>query len=320
MRTPRTVFLDLHSCPPRPTEAPGRAVLCLGNFDGVHLAHATLIRAAVDTARNAGVPCCVFSFFRPSSDYLSSAFGSHLCTLREKLPLLAATGADLVCLTDFSELRDMPSQDFPTFLRESCGCIGIVCGSNYHYGLGGTGDAEQLASAFSRPGDAVSAILPKVCAAGGPISSTRIRAALSDGDPGLAATLLGRPYALESRVLHGKQLGRRLGTPTANQLFPAERLIPAHGVYATRVHTPNGTAVGVANIGLRPTVEDSVRSRVNCETYILDHAGDLYGQTIKVEFLEYLRPEVRFDTVDALREAILRDAERALQLVAITTP
>lgn len=320
VRYPRPVFLALQGRPSRPTEVPRRAVFCLGNFDGVHRAHDALIRAAAERAHAAGCPAAVFCFFRPSSDYLppredhEGNAPRHLCSLREKLSLFAAAGADLACLVDFSALRDMPPSDFITFLRESCHAQGIACGFNYRYGAGGAGDAASLAAAFSAPEDVPPLILGEQAVDGLTISSTRIRTALSDGDPRTAAALLGRPYALESRVLHGKQLGRRLGFPTANQTFPPDRLIPAHGVYATRVHTPEGIFTGVSNIGLRPTVENTPTA--NCETNILDYDGDLYGQLIRVELWDYLRPEQRFPNTALLRDAVLRDAERARELLS----
>lgn len=320
VRYPRPVFLALQGRPSRPTEVPRRAVLCLGNFDGVHRAHEALIRAAAERAHAAGCPCIVFCFFRPSSDYLPPRGGRedgaphHLCSLREKLSLFATAGADLACLVDFSILRDMSPADFIVFLRETCHAQGIVCGFNYRYGAGGAGDAASLAEAFSAPEDIPPLILGEQAVGGLTVSSTRIRNALLHGDPRTAAALLGRPYALESRVLHGKQLGRRLGFPTANQTFPPDRLIPAHGVYATRVHTPEGVFMGVSNVGLRPTVENTCTA--NCETYILDYDGDLYGQLIRVELWDYLRPERRFANTDELRTAVLRDAEQARELLS----
>lgn len=319
VRCPRPVFLALQGRPSRPTEVPRRAVFCLGNFDGVHRAHDALIRATVERAHAVGYPCAVFCFFRPSSDYLpphgdrEDSAPRHLCSLREKLSLFAAAGADLACLVDFSALRDMPPADFVVFLRETCHAQGIACGFNYRYGAGGAGDAASLAAAFSAPEDVPPLILDEQAVGGLTVSSTRIRNALLNRDPRTAAALLGRPYALESRVLHGKQLGRRLGFPTANQTFPPDRLIPAHGVYATRVHTPEGVCTGVSNVGLRPTVENT--RTANCETYILDYDGDLYGQLIRVELWDYLRPERRFANTDELRAAVLWDARRARELL-----
>ncbi len=323
MAQSHSVFLSLRNRPPRPIGAPERAVLCLGNFDGVHVAHRALLRAGVRSARADGCLCGVFCFYRPSSDYFPAApapdavggGGNHLCSLSGKLALFAAEGIDFVWLCSFPAVREIPAQDFPDYLRRGCGCRGIVCGFNYRYGSGGAGTAASLAAAFSRPSDLPPAVLPEMRLEDGTVSSSRIRAALRDGSPRLAAALLGRPYSLEGCVVAGRHLGHSLGFPTANLYFPAGRLIPAHGVYAVRVHTPDGSFPGVSNVGVRPTVDGSANPRPNCETYCIGFSGDLYGRTVRVEFLEYLRHEQKFSGLDALRAAIARDAERAAELV-----
>lgn len=323
MERSHAVFLSLQNRPPRPIAAPERAVLCLGNFDGVHVAHRALLRAGVRSARAGGCPCGVFCFYRPSSDYFPAlpapeaayASGTHLCSLSEKLARFAEEGVDFVWLCSFSAVRDIPAGDFPELLRTGCGCQGVVCGFNYRYGAGGAGTAAMLAAAFSRPSDVPPVVLPEMRLADGTVSSSRIRAALRSGDPRLAAALSGRAYSLEGCVVAGRHLGHRLGFPTANLYFPAGRLIPAHGVYATRVYTPDGVFPGVSNVGVRPTVDGSAHPRPNCETYVIGFSGNLYGRSIRVDFLEYLRPEQKFSDLDALRAAIARDAERAAELV-----
>ena len=317
MERSHAVFLSLQDRPPRPIAAPERAVLCLGNFDGVHVAHRALLRAGVRSARAGGCPCGVFCFYRPSSDYFPAlpapeaayASGTHLCSLSEKLARFAEEGVDFVWLCSFSAVRDIPAGDFPELLRTGCGCQGVVCGFNYRYGAGGAGTAAMLAAAFSCPSDVPPVVLPEMRLADGTVSSSRIRAALRSGDPRLAAALSGRAYSLEGCVVAGRHLGHRLGFPTAG------RLIPAHGVYAARVYTPDGVFPGVSNVGVRPTVDGSAHPRPNCETYVIGFSGNLYGRSIRVDFLEYLRPEQKFSDLDALRAAIARDAERAAELV-----
>lgn len=316
MPYPRPRFVSLLDCPPRLTEAPARAVLCLGNFDGVHIAHEALLRTGVQLAQAHSCRAGAFCFFRPSSD-IGQPAAAHLCTLREKLALLAHAGIEFVCLLDFETVRGMPAQRFPDFLRQSCSCRGFVCGFNYRYGAGATGEARQLQAAFVQEEDIPSVILPAMELDGEPVSSSRIREALRNGEPEKAARLLGRPYTLEGRVVAGKHLGRQLGFPTANQVFPTERLIPARGVYASRVTTPTGVFPGVTNIGIRPTVEQSAHPRANSETYIIGYEGDLYGQRIRVELCRYLRPEQRFDGLDQLRDAIANDAEQAARQLGL---
>ncbi len=319
--SPRLICLDLRgdrvahvSVPPAP------AVLCLGNFDGVHVAHAALLReGAAMTKRLREIPddstilCGVFCFIRPSGDYFlkENTRPTHLTTLRERIHALRDLGADLVWLCDFPTVRGLEPADFVDLLKTACGCVGVVCGYNHRFGRGAQGSSELLFEAFGN--DRVT-VVPALEMDGIPVSSSRIRACLQRGDVETATKLLGRPYALESKVLHGKSLGHTWGFPTANQIFTADRLIPAFGVYAVRCHTPQGIFPGVANIGLRPTVENP--GLVNCETHIIGFDGNLYGKRIKVEFLKFLRPEQKFDSVEALTAAIRRDTETAAHILS----
>lgn len=322
--TPKLTFLDLRTRPFARMEAPRESVICLGNFDGVHLAHTAILREGISAgrARQTGCLCGVFCFFRPSADYFiipgaakgaHALTGTHLTTLREKLELFAAAGMDFAVLCDFAELRHLPPEDFISLLRTSCGCVGTACGFNYRFGARGAGTPELLSRAFDVDGVCMAHVLPEMTIGGVTVSSTAIRQALTNGDSALAESLLGRVYSLTSVVTHGKQLGRKVGFPTANQYFPAERLIPRHGVYAARAVTPFGIFPAVANVGLHPTVD--AHARVNCETHILGLDADLYGQSITVELYRFRRPEMRFDSLDALVARISADAEDAARLM-----
>lgn len=319
---PRLLFLDLRCGVIRPMEPPtAPTVLCLGNFDGVHRAHLALMARARTMAATAGeaVLCGVFSFFRPSIDFTNtSAPPAHLTTLREKLYQMSLTGMDFACLCDFREVRHLSPTEFLHLLTDSANCRGAVCGYNFRFGAGGAGDAQTLTAHFDRPDKhRMAAVVPVMMQDGRPVSSTHIRSLLRDGDMVTAREFLGRPYALEATVVHGKHLGRQLGFPTANQHFPAEVLIPARGVYATLCHTPFGVYPGVSNVGCHPTVD--AHARVNCETHVLGLSRDLYGVRMRVEFLRHLRPEMTFPDVEALISAIRRDAEEAATCVAAYT-
>ncbi len=317
--TPKLICLDLRGDSIRPRNtAPAPAVLCLGNFDGVHLAHAALLRKGRELTERLQKAeprtlCGVFCFFRPSGDYFlkGNTQPTHLTTLKERINALGALGADLIWLCDFPSVRDLPPADFVELLKSTCGCVGVVCGYNHRFGRGAQGTPALLTEAF---GADHAVTIPALEVDGTPISSSRIRACLQVGDVETAARLLGRPYALEAKVVHGKSLGHTWGFPTANQNFPPDRLIPAHGVYAVRCHTPAGIFPGAANIGLRPTVENP--GRVNCETHIIGFDGNLYGKTVKVEFLNYLRPEQKFHSAEALIAAIRRNTETAAAYVS----
>ncbi len=309
---PMLRFLSLAGARPAPMEPPPASALCLGNFDGVHRAHAALLAEGRRLAADRGVPAGVFCFPRPSTDYFDLA-ARHITTLREKLARFCEAGMDFVCLCDFAAVRNLTPAAFADLLA-GAGCIGVACGYNYRFGLRAAGGPADLIARF---GANSVRVLPALLDGGEPISSTRIRAALACGDVASATRLLGRPPSLTARVRQGKQLGRELGFPTANQHFPAELLVPAHGVYAVLCHTPEGVYPGVANIGLRPTVDHPAGNApiaVNCETHILGFSGDLYGTFLTVDFLAYLRPETAFPDLAALRSAIEADARRAAEV------
>ncbi len=305
-------FVDLRGDRPRPLASLlPRTVLCLGNFDGVHIAHMALLEHGLTLSQHLSVTeeptqCGVFCFYRPSIDFLPRPALGHLTTLRQKLAIFAEAGMEFACLCDFESVRELPPLAFVDKLKREAGCVGAVCGFNFRFGHKAAGHPEDLAVALGS--DHIRTV-PNLCVDGETVSASRIRACLKAGKAAEATRLLGRPYCLETTVTHGKQLGRVLGFPTANQYFLTESLIPAHGVYAARCHTPEGVFPGVANVGCRPTVD--AHGRVNCETHILGYTGDLYGHRLKVEFLEFLRPEQRFSGVDELTEAIRRDAARA---------
>ncbi len=318
---PRFLCLDLRTHAVREMLAPPPAsVLCLGNFDGVHVAHKALLREGL-RLRDASLPdglCGVFCFFRPSIDYLSrpdvpSPRTSHLTSLGEKLGLFADAGMDFVCLADFPTVRDDSPEAFLDALCLATNCRGAVCGYNFRFGKGGAGNSDTLRTYFDQPHLRGASVVPQITVNDAAVSASRIRACLAAGDVRTAAALLGRPYALDVPVVHGKQLGRTIGFPTANQYFPPERMIPAYGVYATRCHTPYGDFAGVSNVGEHPTVD--AHARVNCETYILGLSHNLYGKRVRVEFIEYLRPERRFESLEELTAAIRRDADTARRLL-----
>ncbi len=314
--TPRVLCLDLRQTPYRTAEKPpAHTVLCLGNFDGVHAAHTELLRRGLSLARTLSlsrkenVGCGVLCFFRPSSDFFNPC-AQHLTTLREKLRLFALSGIEYAYLCDFSAVRALPAEHFLTLLARTVGCVGTVCGFNHRFGAGARGDAALLTAYF---GKYAVYIVPEIKVENTTVSSTNIRDALLRGDAESATRLLGRPYSLDATVTSGKKLGRTIGFPTANQYFPAESIVPAHGVYASLCHTPDGVFPAVTNVGNHPTVD--AHARINCESFIMGYTGNLYGCRMKTELLTYLRPETRFTDISALRDAIAHDAERAMQYI-----
>ena len=300
--TPRMEFVPLS--PSAPAKMPEATVLCLGNFDGVHLAHRTLLLDAMRLreSRYPNAACGVLCFHGLASDHLLPSPLPHLCTKEERLDAFREVGIDFAVLIDFPTVKDLTAQEFLSqVLVGKCHCIATVCGFNFRFGKGGLGTPALLSEHFGK--DAF--VLPAVECDGAPISSTRIRALLQSGDVALANELLCRPYGFSSPIEHGKRLGRTIGIPTINQAIPAELLLPRRGVYVTDCTVDGIRYRGVTNVGVHPTVDTS--APVNCETFLLDFSGEAYGKTVRVEFLQYLRDEHRFDSLEELRIQIQKD-------------
>ena len=304
------IVLDLSTKKLVETVALPPVVLCLGNFDGVHRGHAALIRTAIRQAEQlrAQIPdvkAGAWCFAVPPRRYLCGEKQMQITSLREKLDLMVQLGLDYVYLGDFRALHSLSPEEFiAEILQKQCRCVSTVCGFNHRFGKEGQGKTTDLESAF---GDRALVLSPvNDLGQGVVISSSRIRTLLAEGNMDEAVRLMGHPFVLRAPVIHGKALGRTIGLPTINQSFPAGHLIPAHGIYATRVRVGKTSYIGVTNVGRRPTVKDG--DHVNCETHILDFNASLYGEIISVEFYHKLRDEKKFESLQALMEAIRADA------------
>ncbi len=297
----------------QPMPIPLQTVLCLGNFDGVHLGHRTLLRSAREwrDERFAKVPIGVFCFRDLPSDTLSDSPVGHLCSLEERLSRFSDCGMEFVILAAFSELRDYsPTAYVEQILKEMCHCMAAACGYNHHFGRFGKGTPALLADRFPN----ALLLQEQVVVDGDPVSSTRIRGLLQLGEPEKAEAQLLLPYTLCAPVVHGKALGRRLGSPTVNQNFPQNAVLPRFGVYATEVIAKGTRYIGVSNVGIHPTVDAGACA--NCETYLIDFDGDLYGETLTVAFRRFIRPEMKFDSVEELRARIALDVQIVRDLLA----
>ena len=290
-------------------EAARGATVALGNFDGVHLGHAHVLRAA--HAARPGAKLAVLSFephprelFRPEDPPF------RLTLPEERAAALAALGVQTLYELPFDgAFSALTAEQFvQDVLHHGVGAAHLACGADFAFGHRRGGDAAFLAARAEALGMGLT-LVPKLTDAQGPISSTRIRRLLQDGYPERAAADLGRPWAVRGPVSHGDKRGRTIGFPTAN--VPLGRhLEPARGVYAVQVRMPDGGAVpGVANIGRRPTVHDGTESRL--EAHLFDYDGDLYGQEIGVALLSFIRAERKFESFAALREQIAQDAMAA---------
>ncbi len=279
----------------------GPLAIAIGNFDGVHIGHRALFDRVRAEADARGLAAAVWCFAEPPSAYLGQPV-PQLCTRAEKLALFADAGMDYCILGDFAALRDYaPDRFVREVLIEACDCRYIVCGFNFSFGARGAGKAADLAAMFPE----ACAVVDAVTLGDTTVCSTAIRAAIAEGDMSRAANMLGRPWSVCLPVLHGKALGRTIGVPTLNQVFPAGHILPAFGVYATRCRVGEAEYAAVTNVGVRPSVDDG--DAVTCESHLLDFSGDLYGLDARVDFYRYLRPEQRFDSLDKLRAAIAGD-------------
>jgi riboflavin kinase/FMN adenylyltransferase len=289
--------------------------VALGNFDGVHVGHQRVIDDAVAAARRLSAPLGVISFepharmhFEPDSPPFRLSNPHQLARIVEGL------GADRLYLLPFGvEMANFSDHDFAeTVLARGLGVRHVAVGFDITFGKDRTGDPSSLRRYGEAFGFSVS-VAEAVAVDGVKLSSTAVRAALHEGKPGVAAAILGRPFAIEGVVQKGRQLGRKLGFPTANVPL-GDYVAPKFGVYATRTRLHDGRRLGgVANIGVNPTT-GVVEPRL--EVWLFDFDEDIYGETIETELIAFLRPEEKFPSIPAMVEQIWRDATRARQLVA----
>lgn len=309
----------LHSGAPLPADLRG-AVAALGNFDGFHLGHQAVVGRAVARARAEGRPAIVATFDPHPARYFRPE-GAHfrLTTMEQRARLFAAAGAAATLVINFdAELACLSPEDFVTrVLVERFGINAVVTGEDFTFGKARAGTAPMLASLGAAHGMAAETVTA-VRDEDGIISSSRIRAALAAGDCATATRLLTRPFAIEGVVVHGDKRGRELGYPTANMEF-GDYLRPRYGIYAVRARLDDGRVVdGVANLGIRPSFDPP---RELLEPYFFDFRGDLYGRRIEIALVEFLRPEARFDSLDALKAQMAADCEEARsRLSAIPLP
>jgi len=304
----------LNSDQPLPAHLRG-SILALGNFDGFHLGHQAVVNRAIQRGfhERRRVIVATFDphpvrFFKPDLPHF------YLTTLDQRERLFAHAGADAMLVFHFdAELASTAAEDFISgILAERFGVAGVVTGSDFTFGRGRGGNVELLRELGANHDIQAETVAPVVLD-GASVSSSRIRQALAIGDPATATHLLTRPFAIEGIVEHGDARGRTLGCPTANlRLGNYQR--PQYGIYAVRVRIEGNEQdrAGVASFGIRPMFEPPEEL---LEAHLFDFEGDLYGRMIEVDLIAYLRPEAKFDGVDALIEQIRRDEAQARRLL-----
>lgn len=293
-----------------PARAAHSTVLTIGNFDGVHRGHRALLARLTGLAKQAGLPAAVMTFEpNPREFFAPQSAPARLSSLREKLQLLAECGVDQAYVCAFNaRFAALSAEVFIERIVNGLGVRHLIIGDDFRFGKGRTGDFVLLQRAGQAHGFGVEAMETLVYQAER-VSSSAVREALEAGDLEHAERLLGRPYCISGRVIHGEKLGRRLGYATAN--IQLKRLkAPLSGIF---VVTVDGIAArpreGVASLGVRPTVSSS--GRPTLEVYIFDYEGDLYRAHLRVNFLHKLRDEAKFDSLEALTAQIARDVSDA---------
>jgi len=304
-----------------PEEARG-AVLAIGNFDGIHRGHQTVIAEAHRLGEGAGRRHGVLTFEpHPRRVFRPEQAPFRLTPLRMKVRLLQALGLDLLYVLRFApELYHLTAEDFVArVLVDGLGVHHVVVGDNFHFGAGRGGNPQRLQAMGAKQGFGVT-VTGRLCRDAEPISSTEVRRHLAAGNMRAAATLLGRYWEICGRVLHGAKRGRELDMPTAN-IDLGEMMRPAYGVYAVEAALDDAVKPrwlpAVANLGISPMFS---YERPLLEVHLLDFAGDLYGRQMRVRLVERLRAEMTFDGLLALMAQMQRDAEQARRLLAAVAP
>jgi riboflavin kinase/FMN adenylyltransferase len=291
------------------------AAVALGNFDGVHLGHREVIAGAVEAGRRLGAPVGVISFDpHPRRLFQPDEPAFRLMTTDQQARVLETMGVDRFYVLPFDfEMANFSDRDFALkVLHEGLGVRHVAVGFDISFGKGRTGSPALMTAYGEEMGFSVS-VAEAVGEGAEKYSSTGVREALREGRPQDAAAILGQPFAIEGVVRRGKQLGRTLGFPTAN-VFMADYVAPRKGVYATRTRLPDGRVVpGVANIGNNPTTGE-VETRL--EVWLFDFDEDLYGQVIETRLIAFLRPEEKFDSIEAMVEQIRVDERQARDILS----
>lgn len=291
----------------------GPTVVTIGTFDGVHIGHVQLLGATVELARATGATSVAITFRQPPRVLLKPALPvPHLCPLEERRSLIKAQGIDHVIEVDFDDsVRNIDADDFVRILIADLGMSGLVIGPGAAVGRDRGGDEVRM-KALSEELGFVLRVVPPAMVGGEVVRSTAVRAALSAGEMASASEMLGRSFSITGVVTEGDRRGRELGFPTANITPDPHGALPADGIYACFVETGTGRYLAATSIGIRPTFDSGPRV---IEPFLLDFDDDLYGHRITVEFVERLRKEERFDSVDALIVQInidVRDTRRIL--------
>lgn len=284
------------------------SAVALGYFDGVHLGHRAVLSEAVSCARSRGLTAAAFTFSLPVSGGFK---GRRILTGEEKRRRIASLGVELYLCPPFEQFRVLsPRQFVDEVLQRDLGARAVFCGDNFTFGKDKAGNVEVLRRLCAERSIEVN-VVPMAQYQGQTVSSTRIRACLSQGEMEPVNDMLGQPYSLRRSVQRGQGLGHTLGFPTINLTYPEGLLIPRSGVYVTQVTLSDGTRhPGATGLGSRPTVSDE--DKITCETFLPGFSGDIYGDEVTVSFYKYLWPTEKFESVNDLAAMVRRAAGASL--------
>lgn len=282
--------------------------VAIGSFDGVHLGHQAVLQSMVAAAKEAGVRTAVLTFFpHPKRVLFNLTDPYYLCTLDDRVQWIANTGIDIVITHPFNdEVRTTRAADF---VEQLCQHLQMrqLWGGNFALGYKREGDVPFLRALGEEKGYTVELVNSMVEYGGELVSSSRVRDCLQAGNVADVAGCLGRPYQISGIIIKGDQRGRTIGFPTANFDYWTEQLLPANGVYATYAWVGETRYPAATNVGIRPTVNGH---HVTVEAHLLDFDGDLYGQTLRLEFINRVRPEKKFSGLDELKAQIDHDVQQ----------
>lgn len=289
--------LDFHVAEP--------TAVTLGKFDGLHRGHDLLMQTVLECSRNYNTASVAFTFDMPPRNRVEEIVANVLTTNEEKQYIFEKQGIDYLIECPFTpEVMAMEPKDFIAWISESLHMKYVVVGDDFRFGHKRAGDYHTLQK-YEEEYGYKTIVIDKLKDSNRDISSTYVREKIADGNIRKANQLLGYKYFIKSEIIHGKKLGRRIGIPTINMILPANKLLPPNGVYVTEVLVDGNLYMGVTNIGCKPTVSEE--KIVGVETYIDNFHQDIYGEKIVVSFIDFIRPEQKFASIEELKDQMESD-------------
>ena len=298
--------LDFHDDEP--------SVISFGKFDGLHRGHEFLMEKQIEQSNLHGYKRIIFTFDIPPKSEVLGIESKVIITNDEKEYVFEESGVDYLIECPFvPEVMNMEADVFVRWIVKNLNVKCIVVGNDFHFGHNRAGDHRLLAQMADEMGYEL-IVVDKIKDGDRDISSTYIREEIAAGHIGKANELLGYPFFIKGKVVHGRQIGRTIGIPTVNLTIPQEKLLPPNGVYMTKILVKDNWYLGVTNIGCKPTI--SGENPIGAETYIIDFSQNVYGQEIMVELHEFIRPEMKFDSIEELKGQMSADINRTIRYAA----